>query len=94
MRIKVEYTDGTNDIVPITLLDQAKAEEYATTEEWGNAQQSPIRFMAYACYWHLRHTGSIAESFENWLAKVTTADISNEDPKAKQPDGTQTQQDI
>lgn len=88
MKIKVDYVDGTSEIVPITLLDQAKAEEYATAEDWGTAQQSPIRFGAYMCYWHLRHTNAITDTFEQWLTKIETANPI--DPKSTQPVGNET----
>lgn len=82
MRMKVTYTDGHDETVPITCLDQAKSEEQAAREKWGGMETSQFRRSFYAIYWHLRHTGGTAIGFEEWLETVTDIAQETEAPKA------------
>ena len=51
---RITYTDGTSELVPITMRATCKAEAHAIEAGWGPITQSPVRSGAYAAYAALR----------------------------------------
>ena len=47
---RITYTDGTSELVPITMRATCKAEAHAIEAGWGPITQSPVRSGAYAAY--------------------------------------------
>ena len=54
---RITYTDGTSELVPITMRATCKAEAHAIEAGWGPITQSPVRSGAYAAYAALRMAG-------------------------------------
>ena len=72
---KITYTDGSEDIVPVTMRATCKAEAHALEDGWGTVQQSPVRCGAYAAYAALRMAGRSVPPFDKWLDGVERLDM-------------------
>lgn len=73
---RITYTDGTSELVPITMRATCKAEAHAIDEGWGTVIQSPVRSGAYAAYAALRMAGRAMPDFEHWLDTVASFDLA------------------
>ena len=70
---RITYTDGTSELVPITMRATCKAEAHAIEAGWGPITQSPVRSGAYAA---LRMAGHNLPDFEHWLDTVASFDLA------------------
>ena len=68
--MKVTYTDGTSETVPVTMRATCKAEEHAVAEGWGSFTAAPVRMGAYAVYAAKRLAGASVPPFDQWLDAV------------------------
>lgn len=68
--MKVIYTNGTSETVPVTMRATCKAEEHAIAEGWGSFTSAPVRMGAYAVYAAKRLAGATVEPFDQWLDTV------------------------
>lgn len=75
---RITYTDGTSELVPITMRATCKAEAHAIEAGWGPITQSPVRSGAYAAYAALRMAGHNLPDFEHWLDTVASFDLARE----------------
>ena len=80
---RITYTDGTSELVPITMRATCKAEAHAIEAGWG----SPVRSGAYAAYAALRMAGRTMPDFEHWLDTVASFDLAapKEEPEEGNP---------
>lgn len=69
--IRIVYSDGTTDDVMLTAGAQGEAEDKAVREGWN---LGGTRHNLYAVYWQLRHDRRTALPFDQWCARVVTAD--------------------
>ena len=74
---RITYTDGTSELVPITMRATCKAEAHAIEAGWGPITQSPVRSGAYAAYAALRMAGHNLPDFEHWLDTVASFDLAS-----------------
>ena len=86
---RITYTDGTSELVPITMRATCKAEAHAIEAGWGPITQSPVRSGAYAAYAALRMTGRTMPDFEHWLDTVASFDLAA--PKEETEEGNPTE---
>ena len=84
---RITYTDGTSELVPITMRATCKAEAHAIEAGWGTITQSPVRSGAYAAYAALRMAGHNLPDFEHWLDTVASFDLAapKEEPEEGNP---------
>lgn len=84
---RITYTDGTSELVPLTMRATCKAEAHAIEAGWGPITQSPVRSGAYAAYAALRMTGRTMPDFEHWLDTVASFDLAaaTEEPEEGNP---------
>ena len=68
--MKVTYTDGSSETVPVTMRATCKAEEHAMAEGWGSFASAPVRMGAYAVYAAKRLAGRDVPPFDQWLDSV------------------------
>ena len=76
---RITYTDGTSELVPITM--------HAIDAGRGPITQSPVRSGAYAAYAALRMAGRSMPDFEHWLDTVASFDLAaaKEEPEEGNP---------
>lgn len=72
---KITYTDGSEDIVPVTMRATCKAEAHALEEGWGTVQQSPVRCVRPCAGPHRRRRRRSVPPFDKWLDGVERLDM-------------------
>ncbi|MGO3357486.1 MAG: hypothetical protein ACTILK_00635 [Bifidobacterium crudilactis] len=84
---EVAYTDGTTNIIAVTMFDRVAAEKYVITHGGKVGNDSPILQNSYATYYALRRDKQITGiDFNNWMATVVALGTPEEDESEAEKD--------
>jgi hypothetical protein len=84
---EVAYTDGTTNIIAVTMFDRVAAEKYVITHGGKVGNDSPILQNSYATYYALRRDKQIIGiDFNNWMATVVALGTPEEDESEAEKD--------
>jgi hypothetical protein len=77
---EVAYTDGTTNVIAVTMFDRVAAEKYVITHGGKVGNDSPILQNSYATYYALRRDKQITGiAFNDWMATVVILGTPEED---------------
>lgn len=82
---EITYTNGTTDIVAVTMFDRVAAEKYVIAHGGRAGNDSPVFQNAYATYYALRRDRKITGTdFNEWMAGVLAFDTPQDESDAEE----------